>query len=259
MDHEPMRPHVYTEGAVVDGWWMSEKLDGIRAYWDGRNLWSRNGTPFHPPEFFVAGLPPFAVEGELWAGRQSFEKTASMVMKQYPHEGWKDIRMGIFDLPGDPEPFRIRIGKAVAWFTENPSDSAFVIDQKPVKDTRHLAEELAFIEGMGGEGLIVRDPDALYEKGRSAQILKVKSSEDGEALVLAHVPGRGRNSGKMGSLFVRELESGKEFRIGSGFTDQNREQPPPVGSVITFQYYGRYDSGIPKFASFVRIRQDHGF
>nr|MBF0223725.1 DNA ligase [Desulfobulbaceae bacterium] len=129
------------------------------------------------------------------------------------------------------------------------------IAQKTVSSNDELKEELRIIEGLGGEGLIVRRPDALYTKGRSGDILKVKSFLDAEAVVLAHLPGKGQNLGRVGSLLV-ELPDGKQFRIGTGFSDAQRDNPPTVGSTITFKYYGFYQSGIPKFPSFLRVRQE---
>lgn len=252
---EIMLPQVFTEQDVA-GWWMSEKLDGVRGYWDGKQLYSKGGKVLAPPVEFTAGLPPFAVEGELWAGRSRFEQTVSCVNREQPHAGWLKLKFGIFDIPQEPGTFRNRIGKAKAWIEENKPEYAFVIDQVEVINNAHLHEELKRVEKLGGEGLIVRDPDAVYENGRSLSLLKVKSFEDAEAVVIAHLPGKGRNVGRMGALLV-EAEDGLQFRIGGGFSDAERELPPPVGSVITYKYYGRYQSGLPRFPSFLRTRLDN--
>lgn len=236
---------------------MSEKLDGVRGYWDGKQLWSKNGTPFFPPTEFTHNLPSFPLEGELWGGRNSFEQTASIVMQQQPHAGWLKLKFAIFDVPKAPGGFTTRISKAKDWFKTHHSDYAFVIRQRPVHDQAQLMEELQRIEKLGGEGLIVRNPKALYTAGRSSEILKVKNYRDAEATVVAHLPGKGRNRGRLGALLV-ELADGTRFKIGSGFSDSERETPPPLGSIITFKHYGTYQSGIPKFPSFLRIRSDVG-
>ena len=155
-------------------------------------------------------------------------------------------------------PFTKRITQAEDWFTKHPSSSAFVIQQTLVRDRDHLLKELQRIEKLGGEGLIVRDPEGLYISGRSVKILKVKSYQDQEAKVVAHLPGKGRNKGRLGALLV-ELEDGTRFKIGSGFSDDERKVPPSLGAMITFKYYGTYASGIPKFPSFLRVRKDAGF
>jgi DNA ligase 1 len=251
----PMLPGVYREQADVTGWLMSEKLDGVRGYWDGKQLLSKNGNVFHPPAEFTGGLPPFPVEGEIWGGRGSFEQTVAVVKRLQPHNGWLQLKLAIFDVPEAPGGFTQRIAKAKEWFAAHPSAYAFVIPQTRVGDAADLQEQLAQIEQLGGEGLIVRLPDGLYNAGRSTEILKIKNYEDAEAMVVAHLPGKGRNEGRMGALLVA-LDDGRQFKIGSGFTDVERTSPPPIGSVVTFKFYGRYQSGLPKFPSFLRIRLD---
>jgi len=250
-----MLPQVYSGQVDVAGWLMSEKLDGVRGYWDGKQLLSKNGNRLYPPAAFIRDLPPFPLEGELWGGRGSFEQTVSIVRQQQPHAGWLQLKFAIFDVPLTSVSFTERIIQASDWFAAHPTNYAFIIPQIPVRDQAHLQQELERIERLGGEGLIVRRPDARYSAGRSMEILKVKSHQDAEATVLAQLPGKGRNAGRLGALLV-ELEDGTRFRIGSGFSDADRESPPPVGSLITFKYYGTYQSGIPKFPAFLRLRSD---
>jgi DNA ligase-1 len=254
---ELMLPKVYVGQVDVSGWLMSEKLDGVRGYWDGKQLLSKNGNAFSPPAEFIRDLPPFPLEGELWGGRGSFEQTVSIVKKLQSHNGWLQLKFAIFDVPKMDSGFTQRIAEADKWFTQHPSSYAFVILQAKVRDPVQLQQELQRIEELGGEGLIVRKPDAHYTAGRSAQILKVKNFQDAEARVVAHLPGKGRNKGRLGSLLV-ELDDGRQFKIGGGFSDAERISPPPIGTVITFKFYGSYQSGIPKFPSFLRIRQDQG-
>ncbi|HEY5674858.1 MAG TPA: DNA ligase [Malonomonas sp.] len=252
---ELMLPQVYSEQVDVAGWLMSEKLDGVRGYWDGRQLLTKNGNRLYPPEDFTRGLPPFPLEGELWGGRGRFEQTVAIVKKRQPHAGWQQVKFAIFDVPQAPGGFSARIQLASDWFVAHPSGYAFVIPQLQVYDQSQLQQELQRIEALGGEGLIIRRPEALYTAGRSSEILKVKNSQDAEALVVAHLPGQGRHAGRLGALLVT-LADGTQFKIGSGFSDAERDLPPPVGAVITFNFYGKYPSGIPKFPTFLRIRQD---
>lgn len=253
----PMLPLADDGEREITGWLMSEKLDGVRGYWDGQRLWSKNGTLFQPPPAFVAGLPPFALEGELWGGRGSFETTAAIVQRQDDPAGWLGLRFGIFDVPQAPGPFRQRIAMASAWFTAHPSAHAFVIPQQPVQDRSALRRELARIERLGGEGLIVRDPETEYLAGRRPEILKVKSFEDEEAMVVGHLPGHGKNAGLLGALLV-ERPDGTRFKIGTGFSNEQRRNPPPLGATITFKHHGHYRSGLPRFPVFLRIRRDLG-
>ncbi|MBN2233092.1 MAG: DNA ligase [Deltaproteobacteria bacterium] len=255
---ELMLPQVYSRQVDVSGWWMSEKLDGVRGYWDGERLRSRQGRAFSPPAAFTRDLPPFPLEGELWAGRGGFEQVQSVVMKEPGDERWLTLKFGIFDVPAASGPFRERIALAQRWFADHPSSCAFVIEQKPVADHAALAAELHRIEALGGEGLIVRQPDALYVAGRRPDILKVKSFFDDEARVVAHLPGEGRNRDRLGALLV-ERTDGVRFKIGTGFSDDERENPPPVGATITYKYYGTYESGLPRFPVFLRLRRELNF
>jgi DNA ligase-1 len=250
-----MLPEVYQDNIDISNWLMSEKLDGVRGYWDGEKLLSKNGIPFNPPAAFIKNFPDFAVEGEIWGGRNTFEKTASIVMTHKAHNGWFNLKFAIFDVPEARGGFKQRLNMASQWFAKNPSEYAFVIPQKSVKGKEQLKEELLRVEKMGGEGLILRKPDSLYNIGRSDEILKVKSYYDMEAAVVGHIAGKGRNQGKLGSLLA-ELPDKTRFKIGTGFSDEDRKKPPPIGSIITFKYYGFYKSGIPRFPSFLRIRQD---
>ena len=108
------------------------------------------------------------------------------------------------------------------------------------------------MESLGGEGLMLRQPGSRYEAGRSATLLKVKTFHDAEASVLEHIPGAGRHKGRLGALLV-QLPDGTKFSVGTGFSDYQRENPPPVGSTITFRYQELTDGGVPRFPSFVRI------
>ncbi len=252
---EIMLPQVYADHIDVSNWLVSEKLDGVRGYWDGKRLLSKNGLAFHPPAAFIRNFPPFELEGEIWGGRGTFQKTVSIVKRQQPHDGWLALQFAIFDVPRAAGGFRQRLEKARQWFEDHPTRHAFIIPQKTVTDKKQLKTELQRVEKLGGEGLIVRKPEALYTRGRSAEILKIKSYYDMEAVVIAHIMGKGRNQGRLGALLV-ELPDKTRFKIGTGFSDEERADPPPVGTVITFKYYGFYESGIPKFPSFLRIRRD---
>ncbi|MBU0945135.1 MAG: DNA ligase [Proteobacteria bacterium] len=252
---ELMLPQVYRDNIDIIGWLMSEKLDGVRGYWDGKRLLSKNGILLHPPAVFFHNFPPFPLEGELWGGRETFEQTVAIVNTQRPHTGWLELKFAIFDVPDQKGGFSERLKIAENWFQNHPSRFAFVIPQKRIEHKGELKTELQRIEKSGGEGVIVRRADTLYSSGRSHEILKVKSFSDTEAVVIAHIGGQGRNRGRLGSLLV-ELPNKIQFKIGTGFSDEQRDNPPAVGSIITFKYYGLFQSGRPRFPSFLRIRGD---
>lgn len=253
--HQPMLPKIYNQNQDIVGWWMSEKLDGVRGYWDGEKLWSKNGKLFHPPQQFTQGLPPFPLEGELWGGRGTFERTASTVLRQQPHAGWLELKFAIFDVPDNDKSFRERIVLVKEWFQHHPSNHAFIIEQSTITSKEQLQQEQQRIRHLGGEGLIVRDPKAYYSAGRSSSICKIKPYQDDEAIVMAHLNGKGINTGCLGSLVVQKAD-GITFKIGTGFSRTERENPPQIGATITFKHNGLYSSGIPKFPVFLRIRGD---
>ncbi len=239
----------------IKGWWMSEKLDGVRGYWTGSEMLSRSGKKFQVPEWFTENLPPFPLDGELWSGRGQFSELSGIVRRKTPDKDWKKVRYLVFDAPKAKGGFEEHLDLARSWFREHPTPYAEVLKQEICQGKVHLLKKLAEIESLGGEGIMLRRPGSLYTVGHTYDLLKVKTFEDTEATVVGHIPGKGKHEGRLGSLLV-ELPNGIHFAIGTGFSDKERENPPPMGSVVTFKYQGFHKSGIPRFASFLRIREE---
>ena len=245
----------YTDDIDVRDYWVSEKLDGVRAYWDGRRLLSRRGNVFQAPAWFTEGFPPHPLDGELWLGRGAFEATLSAVRKQRPVAAeWRQLSYQVFELPGAAGDFSQRLAKLERIVAAVNSPYLKLIPHQRLKDQAALQKKLDEVVAGGGEGLMLHRADSLYQTGRGNALLKLKTYEDAEAVVIAHLPGKGRNLGRLGALLV-EMPDGRQFRIGSGFSDQERENPPPIGALVTYKYYGLSRRGIPRFASFLRIRQ----
>jgi DNA ligase 1 len=237
------------------GWWLSEKLDGVRAYWDGKSLISRLGNRFHAPDWFLEGLPDIPLDGELWIGRKAFQRTVGIVRRQDKSDLWKEVRYLVFDAPGIEHAFEGRIA-AIRQHIERYRPPYIAAHEHAVcKSVDHLRAELTRVEALGGEGLMLRQPDSRYEIGRSLTLLKVKTFHDAEARVMEHLKGAGRHKGRLGALVV-ELPNGTQFSVGTGFSDAERGAPPAVGSVITFRYQELSDGGVPRFPSYVGIRRD---
>ena len=245
--------HSWDQLVDLTGWWMSEKLDGVRAYWDGKNLVSRLGNAFVAPKWFLEGLPDHPLDGELWGGRKKFQRTVSIVRRQDASEQWKGIQYVVFDAPSLALPFEERLERCRQ--TLPLSERLEVLAHQPCEGVEHLRAELQRVEGMGGEGLMLRQPGSLYEVGRSWTLLKVKTFQDAEAIVVGHQPGAGRHAGRLGALLVR-LPDGTQFSVGTGFSDAERESPPPLGSLITFRYQELSDGGVPRFPTYVGVRFD---
>lgn len=244
----------YSSSQDVTGWLMSEKLDGMRAIWDGKTLKSRRGTLISAPEWFLDALPPFALDGELWTRRGDFENIVSIVRRQKADQRWQGIGYHVFELPHQQGGLLNRLAVLQNYLKHRPSRFIHVIPQFIVQSVDHLNTQLENVTANGGEGLVVRKPNVLYLTGRSNQSLKVKQYQDTECTVIAYTAGKGKYVGKTGSLHC-QLPSGLTFYVGSGLSDQQRQSPPKIGSTITFKYYGLTKNSIPRFPVFLRIRR----
>jgi DNA ligase-1 len=239
----------------LTGWWMSEKLDGVRAYWDGKALISRLGNRFHAPDWFLDGLPDHPLDGELWIGRKAFQRTVGIVRRQDKTDLWKEVSYVIFDAPALDAAFEDRLAVIRDHAERHRLPHLRTHEHAICQGLDHLRGELARVEALGGEGLMVRQPGSRYESGRSSTLLKIKSFLDAEARVLEHLKGAGRHKGRLGALLV-ELPDGTRFSVGTGFSDAERESPPVIGSIITFRYQELSDGGVPRFPSYLGVRDD---
>lgn len=242
----------WDNSADLTGWWISEKLDGVRAYWDGNRFLSRLGNEYHAPDWFVDGLPSESLDGELWIDRGAFQRTVSVVRRQDKSDHWKEVKYVVFDAPNHDGVFEKRIKHLNKLIKASKLKHLVALEQEPCKNTTHLKKELARVEKLGGEGLMLREAGSRYAVGRSWTLLKVKTFHDAEAIVVGHVAGKGKHKGRLGALNV-QLPDGTDFSVGTGFSDKQRENPPEVGSVIMFRYQELSDGGVPRFPSFVRF------
>jgi DNA ligase-1 len=234
---------------------MSEKLDGVRAYWDGKQFLSRQGNIYYAPDWFIEGLPSVPLDGELWIDRKKFQRTVSIVRRQDKNDLWKEVRFLIFDAPAANGGFEERLAFLKNALAGGASKFAREHAHERCKSLDALRAELKCVEALGGEGLMLRQPGSKYVAGRSPTLLKVKTFHDAEALVVGHQAGAGRHKGRMGALLVR-LPDGADFAIGTGFSDRERENPPAIGATVTFRYQELSDGGVPRFPSWVGVRHD---
>ena len=247
---------VYRPGLPLQDYWVSEKYDGVRGFWDGRTLRTRGGETVQAPAWFTAGWPKVPMDGELWAGRGRFSHAQSTTRQQQPGDvAWRQMRFMVFDLPGDKGTFDQRLPALNALVESLGQPWVQAVPQRRVANDAALQALLHRTVRAGGEGLMLHRGASLYRAGRSDDLIKVKTHEDTEARVVAHLPGKGRHAGRLGALLV-ETPSGQRFRLGAGFSDADRERPPPVGSWVTYRFRGTHDGGLPRFASFVRARAD---
>jgi DNA ligase-1 len=234
---------------------VSEKYDGVRALWDGQTLRSRAGNIIAAPAWFIAKLPKQPLDGELWIARGQFEMLSGFVRKTTPQDDeWRQIKYMIFELPDAPGTFAERYETIKRIVAQANFPPLVAVEQFRLRDNAALKRKLAEIVRAGGEGLMLHRAGAPYITGRNDALLKLKPLNDAEATVIGYVPGKGKYEGKMGALKV-ETPDGKRFQIGTGFTDAVRANPPVIGAQVTYTYRGFTKNGLPRFASFLRVRE----
>ncbi len=244
----------YQGNEKLTDYWVSEKYDGIRGFWDGRQLLSRSGKALNPPAWFVKGWPAQPFEGELWAGLGQFEQAASVIQqRQAPDSEWQAMRFMVFDANSPTQAFTERIVQYQSLVKQIGQPWVQAVTQSQVPSHAALKALLKKTVQAGGEGLVLHRGSSLYQSGRNSDVLKVKPHEDAEAKVVGHELGQGKHAQRLGALTL-ETPQGLRFKLGTGFTDAQRENPPAIGQWVTYRYRGLTDQGVPRFASFVRIR-----
>lgn len=260
-----MLAKVYHPDIDLADYWVSEKYDGLRGFWDGQQLFTRGGERIQAPAWFTAGWPTVPLDGELWAGRGQFAKASSTVRQQIPNDAsWRGIRFMVFDMPAHGGPFTQRLAALNATVAQIAQPWVVAVAQTPAATHAALQAQMRRVVKAGGEGLMLHRGASLYTAARNGDLLKVKPHEDAEARVIGHQSGRGKYSGMLGALLVETVASGNaaahgvRFKLGTGLADSDRRNPPPVGTLVTYRYQGLTQAGVPRFASFVRLAVSPG-
>ncbi|MDB5884895.1 MAG: dependent ligase [Polaromonas sp.] len=256
-----MLANVYRDDLPLADYWVSEKYDGVRGYWNGQALWTRGGERIAAPAWFTAGWPKEPLDGELWAGHGRFARAVSTVRHHTPNDAaWRTLRFMVFDLPEHGGTFTERIPALHGVVSRIDLPWVQAVAQSKVASSQALQALLDKTVKNGGEGLMLHRGASAYRGVRSDDLLKLKKHDDSDALVVAHIPGQGRHTGRMGALLVEmPPDAGKpaqRFKLGTGFSDAQRISPPAIGSRVTYRFMGLNDSGLPRFASFMRVRGD---
>jgi DNA ligase 1 len=245
---------VMPKGIDPSAYLVSEKYDGVRAIWNGKVFQLRSGAVVAAPSWYTSKLPKVTLDGELWIARGQFDRLSGIVRQINPVDAdWKDINYMVFELPNAPGSFAERVQAIQSIVDKTAFARLQAVPQSTLSSPQELLQRMKTTVRAGGEGLMLHLANAPYQTGRSDVLLKLKPLDDAEATVLRHLPGKGRLEGMMGALEV-QLADGKVFRIGTGFTDAIRKNPPPIGSSVTFTYRGFTKRGLPRFAVFMRER-----
>lgn len=236
---------------------VSEKLDGVRALWDGTTLRFRSGRKIAAPAWFLAKLPKTPLDGELWMGRGSFDVVSGIVRRLQPIDAeWEKVKYLVFELPNGAGTFAERAALLKVMVPGIGWAQLQGVEQFRVPNEAVLRDRLAAVYAAGGEGLMLHLASAPYVTGRSDVLLKLKTLADAEARVVGYVPGKGKYAGMTGALDVKTAD-GKRFRLGTGLSDAQRQKPPAIGSTVTYTYRDLTPSGKPRFASFLRMADEH--
>jgi DNA ligase-1 len=247
---------VYAANVDVTQYWVSEKFDGVRAQWDGRTLRFRGGGVVPAPVWFTKNFPAVSLDGELWIARDHFDALSGTVRKRDPVDAeWRQVHYLVFELPGAAGDFSARVQQIQAMVARAGVPWLQAVEQTHVADRAALMQRLDAVVRAGGEGLMLHRADAPYLTGRSDVLLKLKPWQDTEAVVVGYMPGKGKYQGMTGALDMA-MPDGQRFRIGTGLTDAQRRQPPPIGTRITYRYQNLTKKGVPRHPRYLRVRED---
>ena len=164
---------IYKPVTDISQYWLSEKLDGMRGYWNGTHLLTRQGKPIHSPEWFTKNWPITTMDGELWIKRGYFQQTLSCIRKKHIDEDcWRSVHFMLFDLPKHTGTFTQRIVSMKRLTKKVNSPYLSMIKQFKVSTVEQLHKTLNEITKNNGEGLMLHYSNAQYHLGRTANIMK---------------------------------------------------------------------------------------
>ena len=239
----------------ISAYLVSEKFDGVRAIWTGTQFVTRKGNIINAPHWFTASLLNTWLDGELWTKREHFAALSGIVRTKISNnKDWQAVTYKIFDMPDKTLAFSERYKNYSQLVTHINQPHIQAVKQRRFKNNKQLSDYFNNITAQGAEGVMLHLADAKHKSGRSGALLKLKPYLDAEAVVIAHLPGKGKYTGMLGALRVKSA-SGQLFSIGTGFSDAQRQNPPAIGSTVTYRFHGLTKNGLPRFASFLRVRE----
>lgn len=279
-------PKGFEKYAPLD-WLMSEKLDGYRARFNPntQSFVSRQNKLYNTPKWFSEFMPDIHIDGELFCGRDAFQNMGVVRKKNPIDSEWFNVKFYAYDLPEETGTFSQRYEKLKLIVSQyeniwkqiqenfemfkNVSCPLVLTEHIKVKSMDHMKQFYNSVLKLKGEGIMLKDPESDYENKRSNYLLKYKPNFDAEAIIVGYKEGSGKYSGKLGSFVCQPLINNGDYQIKdvdkkhefsmSGMDDSIRESylsTHPVGTIITYEYSGFTNSRKPRFARYVRIRDD---
>lgn len=170
-----------------EGWWMSEKFDGIRAMWTGGHLYTRTGKEIKIPDNFRQQLPPITLDGELWT-QYGLQQTSLQLTKSKQSKYWNQVVFQVFDTADSSLSFEERQQQLQQLSTKfNMKDKIRIVPMIKCLDNNHLQQYFKSIIQKGGEGIVLRQPNSMYTPGRSLSMRKYKEYQDTEVLIIKNM------------------------------------------------------------------------
>lgn len=224
----------------LSSYWMTESLPGDEVIWDGKKF-----KGVRTPDFFTEDFPAVPMSGIFWISRKepfSAPKT---------DKDWARVRFVVFGLPGSKKvPFEQEEDLIEGLWRGSCSPHITLRRWDRVKDEKDVEGALQKLKSMGGSNLLLKASEVRPEDELPDPVKDDPKYLYGEARVIEHTPGLGKNEGKLGGL-VLELDNGQKFGLGGGLTDWIRTHPPPIDSFVRYKYLACTNSGVPKTAILV--------
>lgn len=243
----------------IESYAISEKFDGVRGIWDGKEMFSKNGKKLAIPPCFVEKLAILElkdgefVEGELWADYGKFAEVSSLARRKNPTcAEFESVKYLIFNAQlNESSDFLANLSKIQSILESHKTPQIRTITQHKFHSSKELQDFFDAVVAKGGEGVILRDSHTAF---------KLKAQHDAECKIIDYTRGKGRLSGKVGAIVCESLadkntgiKNGIIFRIGSGLSDEMRTNPPKIGTIITYKFSGVSKNSVPLHTRFWRV------
>ncbi|MCH9758458.1 MAG: hypothetical protein K0U19_05045 [Proteobacteria bacterium] len=226
---------------------------GVRLWWQDGVLVDAADNQFKPPAWFSEGFPEQTIDGVLVANYLDDNAIGRILRATEADEGWRKLSFVALDLPEADGGFDERQQQLLQFVTQTNLPNLNVAVWSTFSDKSTLQSALDAMYKAGGEGYLLRHKDSDYESD-GEELLLALPYELGEAIIIAHRAGKGEFVGMMGSLEVAD-DAGGLFVIGTGFSREQRRQPPAVNARIAYKYKGFTSTGKPKTPVFLHVLQ----